>query len=95
MQVINNFGQYYDIIINRYIHYDIFAEEVLFMNLLEIVIEKYRCRMVDVADKYGYTARETVEISQNLDRLLNIKMDLQLSGTMEKPNSYYSGSLID
>ncbi|MFY4774475.1 aspartyl-phosphate phosphatase Spo0E family protein [Metabacillus sp. RGM 3146] len=62
------------------------------MNLLEIVIEKYRCRMVDVADKYGYTARETVEISQNLGRLLNIKMVLQLSGTMEKPSSYYYGS---
>ncbi|MCD7036202.1 aspartyl-phosphate phosphatase Spo0E family protein [Metabacillus sp. GX 13764] len=60
------------------------------MNLLEIVIEKYRSRMVDVADKYGFTARETVEVSQYLDRLLNIKMDLQTAGTAESNHSHYA-----
>ncbi|MGD6817458.1 aspartyl-phosphate phosphatase Spo0E family protein [Metabacillus sp. 113a] len=42
------------------------------MNLYESVVEKYRQRMVDIAGKHGYTAKETVRASQHLDKLLNM-----------------------
>ncbi|KZZ83582.1 MULTISPECIES: aspartyl-phosphate phosphatase Spo0E family protein [Bacillaceae] len=42
------------------------------MNIYETVVEKYRQRMVEVAGKHGYTAEETVKVSQHLDKLLNM-----------------------
>lgn len=42
------------------------------MFLLKIVIELKRRKMIALANRHGFTARETVKCSQELDRLLNL-----------------------
>ncbi|MCH1625831.1 aspartyl-phosphate phosphatase Spo0E family protein [Fredinandcohnia quinoae] len=40
--------------------------------MLKLVIEIKRRKMIFLANRYGYTAKETVKCSQELDQLLNI-----------------------
>jgi stage 0 sporulation regulatory protein len=41
------------------------------MTNLLMLIDSSRRKMIELADKYGYTSKLTVECSQQLDRLLN------------------------
>ena len=40
--------------------------------MLTLMIEIKRKRMISLASKHGFSAKETVECSQELDKLLNI-----------------------
>jgi stage 0 sporulation regulatory protein len=46
------------------------------MIMIEMDIELKRKKMIDLALKHGYTAKETVQCSQELDMLLNLYMKL-------------------
>ncbi len=39
---------------------------------LKCIIESKRSEMIILAQKHGYTAKETVQCSQELDRLINL-----------------------
>jgi stage 0 sporulation regulatory protein len=56
------------------------------MNMLEMAIELKRKKMIDLALKHGYTAKETVKCSQELDMLLNLYMKL-IDSSNENQNS--------
>ncbi|SEQ54439.1 aspartyl-phosphate phosphatase Spo0E family protein [Piscibacillus halophilus] len=38
---------------------------------LQKEIEQLRSKMVDIATRYGYTSKESIQLSQELDCLLN------------------------
>ncbi|MBE4909291.1 aspartyl-phosphate phosphatase Spo0E family protein [Bacillus luteolus] len=40
--------------------------------MLSLIIEAKRIKMITLAQKYGFTAKETIQCSQELDRLLNL-----------------------
>lgn len=42
------------------------------MFMLRVVIELKRQKMMKLADRYGYSASQTVKCSQELDKLINI-----------------------
>jgi hypothetical protein len=42
------------------------------MNMFEMAIEKSRNRMIQLAFRHGFAAKETVKASQHLDQLLNL-----------------------
>jgi stage 0 sporulation regulatory protein len=44
------------------------------MNMLELMIEEKREKMIVLAMELGFTAQETVVCSQELDQLINIKL---------------------
>lgn len=51
--------------------------------MFEQMIEKKREEMKYFAKRYGMTSKETVSCSQELDKLLNIVLFLQLQPTMK------------
>ncbi|WP_456275911.1 Spo0E family sporulation regulatory protein-aspartic acid phosphatase [Bacillus sp. AK128] len=42
--------------------------------MLELLIEEKRAEMIGLAMKLGFTANETVKCSQELDKLIDIKL---------------------
>ncbi|MDG4656704.1 aspartyl-phosphate phosphatase Spo0E family protein [Ectobacillus antri] len=52
--------------------------------MFEQVIEKKREQMEYLAGRYGLTAKKTVSCSQELDKLLNIVLVLQLNSNTKK-----------
>jgi hypothetical protein len=53
-------------------------------SMFEQVIEKKREQMEYLAGRYGLTAKKTVSCSQELDKLLNIVLVLQLNSNTKK-----------
>ncbi|MFJ5717784.1 Spo0E family sporulation regulatory protein-aspartic acid phosphatase [Neobacillus sp. NPDC093127] len=47
------------------------------MTYLLMMIENYRNELFELAEQYGPTAAETIECSQQLDRLLNLLIALE------------------
>lgn len=47
------------------------------LNRMEMLIEKYRKKMVESAKREGLSSASTVRASQQLDRLLNIGSRIQ------------------
>ncbi|MFD3447302.1 aspartyl-phosphate phosphatase Spo0E family protein [Microbacteriaceae bacterium 4G12] len=52
----------------------------------EQVIEKKRKKMKYFANRYGMTAKKTVACSQELDKLLNIVLFLQVHDNIKSQN---------
>jgi Spo0E like sporulation regulatory protein len=69
-------------------NYDIFAMkcEVILLNMMDVLIEKYRQEMFDSAKKDGLSSSTTIKASQQLDRILNIGMHAEPSKWMERKN---------
>jgi stage 0 sporulation regulatory protein len=40
--------------------------------MLRLIIEAKRIKMITLAQEYGFTAKETIQCSQELDKLLNL-----------------------
>lgn len=40
--------------------------------MLRLIIEAKRIKMITLAQEYGFTAQETIQCSQELDKLLNL-----------------------
>ncbi|MCP8968248.1 aspartyl-phosphate phosphatase Spo0E family protein [Ectobacillus ponti] len=51
--------------------------------MFEQAIEKKRKKMRYLAERYGMTAKQTVTCSQELDRLLNVILLLQLHDNID------------
>ncbi|MFC0272505.1 aspartyl-phosphate phosphatase Spo0E family protein [Metabacillus herbersteinensis] len=56
------------------------------VSMFDVIIEEYRKKMIEVAAKDGLVSQRTLEASQNLDQLLNLKMS-------EFPSGFYSKEL--
>lgn len=51
------------------------------IGMLELMIEEKREKMVVLAMELGFTAEETVFCSQELDRLINLKLSVYFEST--------------
>jgi indole-3-glycerol phosphate synthase len=60
--------------------------EVILLNMVDVLIEKYRQEMFESAKKDGLSSITTIKASQKLDRILNIGMQLEPSKWMERKN---------
>jgi indole-3-glycerol phosphate synthase len=60
--------------------------EVILLNMMDVLIEKYRQEMFESAKKDGLSSVTTIKASQQLDRILNIGMLAEPSKWMERKN---------
>ncbi len=61
--------------------------------MLALLIELKRQEMFHIAAQFGYTAKETVKCSQELDLLLNKQLNNRKKFTMTRPSFSYSYKL--
>lgn len=60
--------------------------EVILLNMVDVLIEKYRQEMFECAKRDGLSSVTTLKASQQLDRILNIGMQIEPSKWMERKN---------
>lgn len=54
------------------------------MKTIDVVIEEYRKKMLNIARENGIGSHQTLIASQNLDQLLNIKMNEKQASFLDK-----------
>jgi len=58
--------------------------------MFQTLIEEKRQEMIELALLYGFTARETVQCSQELDQLLNIQLKETMSSQQCKKRLFFA-----